>query len=109
MSLTELYIDTFKLQSMSRTPDSVGGYTESWADGVTFAGRLSLLSEVERMSDDKLTVFGSHKLYCDPSVVITEADRIKLGTRVFEVKAIQLPSNLSSGIGHQEITVLEVQ
>jgi len=108
MSLTDLYIDTFTPQTVTRTADNVGGYTEAWADGTDFVGRLSILSANERMSSDKLTVFASHKIYCAPSVSLAEVDRIKHGTRYFEIKGIQLPSDLSTGIGHQEVTVMEI-
>ena len=108
MSLIDLYIDTFTPQTESETVDSVGGRRKTFTNGATFSGRLSILSADERISSDKLTVFASHKIYCDPTVTLSENGRIILGSRTFEIKAIQLPSNISTGIGHKEVTVMEI-
>ena len=108
MSLTDLYTETFIPQTLSPTTDNTGGFSEGWVDGASFPGRLSILGITERMSDDKVTMFESHKIYCAPSVTLTNSGRVKLGARIFEIKGIQLPSNLATGIGHQEVTVLEI-
>ncbi len=100
--------DTFTPYTLVYADDGVGGQTETWTAGTAFKGRLSILSAVERMGADKTTVFASHKLYCDPSVSLTTNGRIALSTRTFEIKTIQLPSNETIGIGHQEITLLEI-
>lgn len=105
-----LLIETFTIQSYTATADGMGGYTHTWADGDTFDGRLSILVKSDRWSaesikDDKITVLLSHKIYCDASVVIAADDRVKLGSRYFDVKLIQEPSNLDE---HLEIGVLEV-
>jgi len=100
-----LLIDTFTPQTLTRTADGMGGFTEAWTDGTDFKGRLSTLSVEERMSQDKETSFKTYKIYCAIQT-IDEAARIKLGTRYFEIKSVIKPSNLSTG--HLEILVKEI-
>lgn len=108
MSFTTLLKDSFTPQTMAYTDDGVGGYTETLTSGGAFPGRLSVLGADERTAADKTTVIATHKLYCDANVSLTEQGRVTLGSRTFEIKCIQLPSNLSSGIGHQEVTLMEI-
>ena len=106
-----LLIETFYSQTLTETADGQGGFTTSWADDpagdpAPFRGRLSSLPIDERMSADKVTVFASHKLYCN-NQTITEAQRIRNSgsTRYFEIKGVVNPSNISD---HLEILVLEI-
>lgn len=100
-----LLTETFYPQTVTLTADGLGGYTETWDDGTAFKGRLSSLPINESMSGDKLTVFASHKLFCN-SQSINEAARIRNSgsTRYFEIKGVINPSNISD---HLEILVLE--
>jgi hypothetical protein len=100
VAFTALIKDSFTPQTMAYTDDGMGGFTETLTSGTAFPGRLSRLSAAERFGPDKTTVIATHKLYCE--------GRVTLGSRTFEIKGIQLPSNLSSGIGHQEVTVMEI-
>ncbi len=101
-----LLIEAFTPQTLTETSDSQGGYVQTWADGTAFRGRLSSLPIDERMSADKVTVFASHKLYCD-NQTITEAQRIRNSdsTRYFQIKGIVNPSNSNH---HLELTLLEL-
>lgn len=105
MSLTSLLVDTFTTQSRTISDDGTGGPIESWADGVSFLGRLSSMPVNERMSADKVTVYATHKLFCDGTVVLVEKQRLKLGARYFEIRGIVNPSNISH---HLEVDLLEV-
>ena len=102
-----LLIEAFTPQTLTETADSQGGAVTTWADGTSFRGRLSGLPADERMNADKVTVFASHKIYCDV-VTLGEAQRIRNSdsTRYFQIKGIVQPSNLSTG--HLEITVVEI-
>ena len=101
-----LLIEAFTPQTLAETADGQGGITSVWSDGTAFRGRLSSLPIDERMSQDKTTVFASHKLYCN-NQTITEAARIRNSdsTRYFQIKGIINPSNSSD---HLEILVLEL-
>ena len=102
-----LLIETFTPQTLTETDDGQGGITSSWADGTAFRGRLSSLPVAERMSADKLTVYASHKLYCDYSSSLTEDDKIRNSdsTRYFLIVGIVNPSNSNH---HLELTLLEL-
>lgn len=102
-----LLINTFTPQTATETSDSQGGFTTVWTDGTDFEGRLSRLSVSERMAQDKETAIATHKLYCLTAVDSDPDDRIKLGTRIFEVVGVQRPSNLTTD-GHLEILVREI-
>ena len=101
-----LFIDTFYPQTLVETDDGQGGTTQVFSDGTAFRGRLSSLPVAERMSADKLTVYASHKLFCDYQS-LTEAQRIRNSdsTRYFTIKGIVNPSNNNH---HLELTLLEL-
>ena len=102
-----LLIETFYPQTLTETADLQGGVTQAWADGTAFRGRLSSLPVAERMSADKLTVYASHKLFCDYASSLSEDDRIRNSdsTRYFQIKGIVNPSNSNH---HLELTLLEI-
>ena len=102
-----LLIETFYPQTLTEVDDGQGGVTTAWADGTAFRGRLSSLPVAERMSADKLTVYASHKLFCDYASSLSEDDRIRNSdsTRYFQIKGIVNPSNSNH---HLELTLLEI-
>ncbi len=108
MGFTGLLKDTFTPQTLAYTDDGVGGQTSVWTDGTAFKGRLSILGANERLAADKVTVYATHRLFCDASVSLTDNGRVTSGGRTFEIRTIQLPSNESKGIGHLEVDLLEV-
>ena len=108
MSFTDLLPDTFTPQTKAKTADGQGGWTEGWTGGTDFSGRLSKLPVAERMAADKVTVFASHKIFCAASLGIVEEDKIKFGTRYFEVKAVH-DFQTQADPHHTELTVLEIE
>jgi len=106
-----LLIETFYPQTLTSTNDGQGGVTEAFVDGTAFRGRLSSIgtqSQVyETMANGKLTVYASHKLFCDYSSSLSEATRIRNSdsTRYFEIKGVVNPSNSNH---HLELTLLEL-
>ncbi len=112
MSFEDLLVDDFYAQSKTEVDDGGGGRVPAWVDdGDSFKGRLSTWSgggridASERLSSDKLIVFATHKLFCLGTVVLTEEQRIRYGTRFFEIKGIVNPSNISH---HLEVYLLEL-
>jgi head-tail adaptor len=101
-----LLIETFYPQTLAETSDGQGGSTLVYTDSTAFRGRLSSLPIDERMSADKVTVFASHKLYCN-FVTIDETQRIHNSdsTKYYQVKGVVNPSNANS---HLEILLLEL-
>jgi len=108
MSFTGLLRDSFTPYTLAVADDGMGGQTSTWSAGTAFQGRLSILKADERLGPDKTTVIATHKLYCNSDVTLIEQSRVTCSTRTFEVRAVQLPSNLSGGIGHLEVTLMEI-
>jgi SPP1 family predicted phage head-tail adaptor len=108
MSFTQLLKDTFTPYTLGVADDGVGGRVPTWTAGTAFKGRLSIISANERLSADKTTVYATHRLYCDASVTLNATEQVTFDGRTFEVRTVQKPSELSSGIGHLEADLLEV-
>jgi head-tail adaptor len=109
MSFTSLLKDSFVPYTLAVTDDGVGGPAQTWTAGTAFQGRLSIMGANERLAADKVTVYATHRLYCDASVSLTEQGKITFDGRTFQIKTIQKPSELASGIGHLEVDLLETK
>ena len=99
-----LYNHVLTLQTLARTDDTMGGYTETWTTSGSFRARISPLTTNERLLQNKVTEMITHRVYCDNMDVI-EGDRILWGDLVFEVKGI---TNPSEAFDHLEIDVKEM-
>jgi len=99
-----LFNNTLILQTLTRTDDEMGGYTETWADSGTFRARISPLNSAERLMQDKVTGITTHRIYCD-NMDVSPDDRIKWGTYYFEIIGIINPSE---AYRHLEIDVKEI-
>ncbi len=108
MVFTGLLNNTFTPYTLAYTDDGVGGTTEAWTAGTVFQGRLSTMSANERMGADKITVYATHRLYCDASVSLTDDGKITFDGRTFQIRSIQKPSEITGSIGHLEVDVLEL-
>ncbi len=106
MSFTGLLNQTFYPQTLTQTSDGQGGFTESWTDGTSFRGRLSSLNSNEILSNNKLTLNSTHKLFCDwqqfnPTSRIRNSD----STRFFSIVGLINPSDVNH---HSEIYLKEI-
>lgn len=84
------------LQSVSKSADAVGGYTESWSDDGTIKGVLTNTSGYEQIvGAGKERVYSTHKFFCDypPSLTVAVGKRFKLGSRYFDIKFVLNPAN----------------
>lgn len=108
MSFSSLLKDTFTPYTETIADDGVGGPLPTRTNGTAFKGRLSILGANERLSADKTTVYATHKLYCDASVSLADSGGVTFDGRDFQIRSIEKPSELSSGIGHLEVTLLEL-
>jgi len=99
--------ETFYPLTLTETSDNQGGVTSAWTDGTAFKGRLSSLSSNEIMSNNKLTLNSTHKLFCNYQT-IDETKRIRNNdsTRYFSITGIINPSNANH---HQEIFLTELE
>lgn len=99
---------TLILLQYSDTADDMGGSTRTWLEKRRIEGVFTNLSSSEKFYlNDKKTVFANYKFHIDYpiGITITEKDRFKLDTRLFEIVGIDDP-------GEQNIvlsfTLLEV-
>lgn len=83
------------LVSITRTSDGMGGWTESESNVATIEGYLRTLSGRERLASDMETVVRTHRFYCDYNSNITEDKRFKLGSKYFDIEAINNIGNMN--------------
>jgi SPP1 family predicted phage head-tail adaptor len=96
--------NTLVLQTVTETADGAGGFTQVWADGGSFKARISPLKASERVLQNNVGQFTTHRIYCD-NMIVTPRDRIKWGDVYFEIIGITNPSEAYS---HLEIDCREI-
>jgi len=72
----------------------------------TFAGAIQGLSGGEQWLDEKMTQKVTHRIFCPSATVVYVQDKVKEGTRTFDVKWIDAVE-LKTG-HHLEVLVEEV-
>ena len=72
---------------MSRTTGPTWGTETAWSTGTSKAkaGWLNPVSAGEMISADKKTVLFDYKLFCSSTVDISEVNRVKNGTNIYDV------------------------
>lgn len=105
MSIETYYTNTFTPQTWMA--GSIYPYDNTWVDGTAFLGALDTVSSNDRWADAQLVAISTHWIACSTSISITKAQRIKYGTRIFEVTGIPDPVSLKPG-HHQEVYVREI-
>ena len=89
MAIEDLYNITFSVQRLTNAQDAIGGESGTWANLSTGnIGRYRLLSGTEREYAGRQGVMSTHRLYCESSVTIIEADRVVIGSLTFDVQYI---------------------
>lgn len=73
----------------------------------TFAGGLQTLSGSEQFYDGQLVTKATHRIFCPSGTTILASDKIKTGTKVFEVRHID-DVELKTG-HHKEVLVEEIK
>ena len=77
----------FSVWRAGNVPDAWGGNVPTHSVHIAaLSGRLRPLSGDMRMSADKDTFFGTHRLYCFPADILP-GDEIRWGARRFKVNA----------------------
>jgi len=102
---------TMILQTVTRTTDNMGGWTESWANTETMKGILKKYRGDERVVSGKENVFRDYlftvngKTALRAARTITEAQRFLYGSRTFDIVAIDDIATMGNQIN---IDLLEV-
>jgi len=105
MSIEKYYKQSFIPQTWAAS--SMFPFDETWVDGAAFKGALDIVSTNDRWADAQLVAISSHWIATKTSVSITKGNRIKFGTRVFEITGIPDPIYLKPS-HHQEIYCKEI-
>ena len=92
-------------QTGTLTSDGMGGGTTTWTDTVTMWAAIWPLSAREALENLKTEHRVSHRIRCYYSDDITPKQRIKYGTRYFEIVSLINPdeSNIELEILAEEI------
>lgn len=78
--------DTCTVQSVTRTADGMGGFTEDWDDSASYACRLSSRG-VPREYLEMAAAQGAHywMVTLPHGAVVTREDRLKIGDRALSI------------------------
>lgn len=98
--------NTFVVERRVRTPDGQGGWTISYAEIGTVAGRIRPAGSAEREVAAAEERQLSHVLYTRASADVARGDRVSCGNLVVEVQGVREPSLAGE---HLEVDCLEVQ
>jgi len=93
------------LQSVTRTTDSQGGYTDSWANGVSLWGQLTPKRGYERLQLNQVTTAVTHEIIIRYRTGITTAQRFVHNSRVFNIKEVL---NIEEADVYLKITAVEM-
>jgi head-tail adaptor len=104
MSIESFYRQSFIPQTW--TASATFPFDETWTDGSAFKGALDTISSAERWADAQVVALSSHWIATKANVSLTKNNRIKFGTRIFEVVGPPDPCLLKPG-HHAEIYVRE--
>ena len=94
MNMRRFYTPGKQVMRKTKTPNGMGGYSESWSLFKTIDGCIRPLQGDERLSADKKTLFATHRLYCDYDTSILQTDRISDSGHDYEIKFINDPMQM---------------
>lgn len=80
--------DTVRVQRRTKTSDNAGGYTETWADVVTVAGRLTSVQDEEREAGGQIRRSARPVVVVPNGTDVRNADRLVIGSRTFYVTGV---------------------
>ena len=81
-----------ELQSVTRTADGMGGFTESWATVSTVWAAIWPNAAKEVLENQQLGLNVTHRIRIRYHATVTAAWRIKFGTRYFNIVSILNPN-----------------
>lgn len=76
------------IQSRTQTPDTVGGFTETWAAFETVFADIDPVSASERFFSQKLEADITHKITIRYLETVTDNMRVLFGSRVFKIVGV---------------------
>lgn len=101
----DVRVETIIIQRVTRTPDTYGGWSESWATLATVTGRLRVQPGREGPVADRLTAVTVYQVSLPAGTDVTPRDRLVVSGRTFEVTGVATPK---SDEVVRRVTALEV-
>jgi head-tail adaptor len=85
-NITRYYTSGITVKRYTSTQNDYGEavFTYSSSANTEILGKIRPLKGDERYASDKITLFATHRLYCDP-ITITEKDIVVSGTSTYSV------------------------
>ena len=78
------------IEAVTRTSDGAGGYTNAWAarSGAPTRAHVQFKAGSESMQSDRIEAKGSYKITMRYHSAVTESDRVVIGGRYHNIRAI---------------------
>ena len=80
------------VQTATRTADGLGGFTEVWANTFKAWAAIWPVSAVEQVRNQSISTEISHRIRMRYRSGVTTAQRIKFGSRYFNIAAVINPN-----------------
>ena len=96
--------DTCTVQSVTRTADGMGGFTEDWDDSASYACRLSVTSGRELEIAARITNQRAVTITLPHGSAVTTGSRLVIGSQTYEIITV-----LTSGAWSTALRVLAVE
>lgn len=77
------------IQEIVRTKDGIGGFNESWEDVISVFSSVEPIMAKQQYEYRSINVDATHRIKMSGLVEINEKQRIKFGTRNFEILTIE--------------------
>lgn len=90
-----------KLQTLTRTPDAGGGYTETWTDTATVWAAVEPLQGTERLRAMQVSPTLSHRIRMRYRANVTSAMQAVYNGRAFDITSV-----IDPGERHRELELL---
>lgn len=84
----KLMTDTVYVQRITRTTDSAGGASESWATQATVSGRLALASGREQIMADRLGAVITHVATLPHDTDVLQGDQLQIDSVQYHVESV---------------------
>ncbi len=76
------------IQRLTKTPDGVGGYTQSWATLLTTRAYMTVTGGTEQFSQDRLNAVQRQRAYIRYNSAIKAKDRLSFNGQQFQIRNV---------------------
>jgi len=106
MSIADHYAQSVTVERYTESVGSTGAVVRTWTTASTVDALIAPGGGNESFSDGKVTLYASHRMYCDAGTDVTNKDRVVYGTATYRVIFVKNP-NLRNH--HKQVYLDEVK